>query len=352
MTLKILALRADSSGCALYRIWEPLKAVRAQYTEVQARDAEDLAVEASLDPRTGIYTVHEVKEDIDLLIVQRPIHNYGLSLIEQARRQGIATVVDIDDDLEEIHPQHMSFWNLQEDFNGPANSTWMRRAAEAADLVTVSTPALTKYAAGAVRVVPNYVPRRIFNVHRRLAPSGASVRIGWPGLVSTHPTDLLAVGDAISKIVSTEPARMVVVGTGDDVARQLGIKYVTATGTVPLRQYYQTLADTIDVGIAPLELNEFNRAKSYLKLLEMSALGIPCVASPTEENLRLHADGVGIIASSPAEWRWELTRLVRSSRLRRELGRKAREVVLAKYTYEAHADLWYDAWTSVVHARV
>lgn len=349
-TTKLLALRADSAGCALYRVWEPINAVRAlggSDSDLLLRDDDGLDVDATMDSATGIYTVHEIREDVDVLLVQRPVHNYGLSLIEQARRQGIGTIVDIDDALEDVHRLHCSYFDLVTDLNATANATWVRRAAEAADLVTVSTPALAEAYPGA-RVLPNFVPRRIFRTRRR-RPRPQSVAIGWPGLVATHPTDLLVVGDAVRRVISQHGAHMIVVGTGEQVPQQLGLRRVTATGMVPLHKYYQTLADYVDIGIVPLEDNAFNRAKSYLKLLEMSALGIPVVASPTAENARLHEAGVGILASSPAEWEEALGQLAGSARLRREVGQRSREAVLESFVYDQHAHLWRDAWTSVVH---
>jgi hypothetical protein len=52
---------------------------------------------------------------------------------------------------------------------------------------------------------------------------------------------------------------------------------------VPIERYPETLASlALDVAVAPLQDNPFNRAKSNLKLLEYGWLGIPVVASDLE----------------------------------------------------------------------
>jgi glycosyltransferase involved in cell wall biosynthesis len=104
----------------------------------------------------------------------------------------------------------------------------------------------------------------------------------------------------------------------------------------------------IDVGIVPLHASAFNQGKSWLKGLEMSALGIPFVASNTQPYVELaKAHGLGAIARSPREWTEQLTRLITDEPYRTDTGDVARDYVARHLTIEQNAERWLDAWTRV-----
>lgn len=348
--MKILALRADNGGCAHYRINEPGRVVRDTFG-IDIRIDTGIDVSAIKDLKTGLIKILEIKEDVDLIIVQRPLNNYNVELIRQAREQGIATIVDIDDDFETVHPDNVTWPLIQPKFNPAENKIWLRRATEICDLVTVSTPALKKYTSqyGGAVVLPNFVPASTLDLTKNSIRS--TLHIGWSGTLSTHPTDLLVLGNSIKNVLyNNSKTKFVVVGVKDGVAKQLQLdeQQVGGTGLVPLEDYYQALLDYIDIGIVPLEISEFNTAKSYLKLLEFSSLGIPTVASPTAENTRLNAMGIGILAETPSEWKKQIVHLSKDGRRRKKIGEQAKEVVRSHLTYEHNADLWLNTWVKAV----
>lgn len=350
--MKVLALQADHGGCAKYRILEPARVLRDQFSlDITIKDEVDVA--AIKDKKTGIYTINEIREEADLIILQRPLNNYGVELVRQAREQGIATIVELDDDFESLHP-HNSAWKLvQPEFNQESNKDWLRKTCLNADLVTVSTPTLAKKyfsEIGGAKVLPNLLPRSIFDI-KRDTRYGTSLNIGWSGTIASHPNDFPVIGGALKSVLSSHKnSQFVIIGTKAGIAEQVGVpsKSVRSTGMVPLDRYYQTLVDSIDIGIVPLELTEFNNAKSYLKLMEFSALGIPTIASPTEPNLFLNSKGVGLIAENPTQWKKYLALLLRDGRKRTSLVRTAREILRNEFTYEDHAHLWLNAWQEAI----
>jgi hypothetical protein len=105
----------------------------------------------------------------------------------------------------------------------------------------------------------------------------------------------------------------------------------------------------LGVGLAPLSNSRFNRAKSRLKLLEMAALGVPCVVSPRSDYVRLHELGVGTLASSPNDWYREVGRLLRVEAARLEASARGR-VVARSLTIENHAHLWWNVWRAALDA--
>jgi glycosyltransferase involved in cell wall biosynthesis len=351
--MKVLALRADSGGCAKYRVWEPARVVHEKYSDIEIKIKSGLSVDATQDVKTGLYTVNEITEDVDLIIFQRPLGNYGLSSIYQARRQGIATIVELDDDFENVDKDNVAWSKIQPEFDSSANYMWLSAAMKESDLVTVSTPALARFESkyGGVRIIRNYIPEGIFKITKT---QGITPRIGWTGTTDTHPHDLEVTGGAIANVMKKTGADICIVGDGRRVRGQLGMsdaQTMYVTGVQPLKTYYQSIANNIDVGIVPLDMTPFNEAKSYLKMMEFSALGIPVVFTPTSENLLLHEEGIGIPAETPAEWKKAVTSLVENERKRNQMGKKARDIIREKYTYEQHAHEWYDAWTWAIDNR-
>lgn len=348
--MRVLLLRADAGGCAFYRIQEPARVVGEQF-DVDIRVATSARVDATKDPRTGLTTVREVQEDVDLIVFQRPLLNAFTSFIQQARRQGIASIVELDDDFTTVHPKNAAWRHMQPSHSPISNYTWVQSAAYEADLVTVSTPALEKFAPhGRVQVLRNCLPESIFSI-RKKSDKDVSRTIGWSGTLATHPDDLEQTQGAVANILRRNDVHFFNVGDGAGVGPALGLgdqELVDFSGWVPLDDYYQTIADNFGIGIVPLDMSPFNQAKSALKGLEMAALGIPFVASPTDEYKRLIANGAGALASTPEEWTKGLNYLLKDPKRRYMAGKRYRDHIREHYTYEDNAYRWFDAWTEAV----
>lgn len=282
--------------------------------------------------------------DADVVVFQRPTVLYRLDALRHLKQAGVRVVVDVDDRLDRVHKSHAARRSF---YQPTANHELLDVCCQEADLVTCSTPALAaRYGHGHGVVLPNLVPARYLTMWGLKRPE----TVGWSGYVGTHPTDLQQTGGAVAAVLR-DGWTFHVVGDGVGVRQALGLRCEpTATGTVPFEEYPMALAE-IEVGIVPLELSEFNAAKSCLKLLEMSALGVPAVASPTPDNLRLHKMGVGLIAESRGQWRRQLGRLVADGDYRYELAEKSREAV-SSLTYEEHCGRWWEAWMSTLEAKV
>ena len=112
--------------------------------------------------------------------------------------------------------------------------------------------------------------------------------------------------------------------------------------------YAARLGELFDIGIAPLRVDRFNTAKSWLKPLEYSARGVFCVRARTEEYERL---GLGLPARSPKDWARWLTVGVQDADRRREIAAAAREDVLAHHLTEHTAERWAAAWWSARENR-
>lgn len=110
----------------------------------------------------------------------------------------------------------------------------------------------------------------------------------------------------------------------------------------PIDRYPQ-LVRHIDVGVVPLNLIPFNRAKSAIKGMEYAASGVPFVASPSDEYRWLREEyGIGRLALNADIWRAELSTLIEDAQVRVDESRKNRAAVEAldiRHRWERWADI-------------
>jgi glycosyltransferase involved in cell wall biosynthesis len=88
-----------------------------------------------------------------------------------------------------------------------------------------------------------------------------------------------------------------------------------------------------DIGIMPLEDNDWNRGKCGFKLIQYLAVGAAAVASPVGVNLEIVRDReTGYLALETEEWKDRLTSLIEDRALRLRMGRSGREHVERCYS--------------------
>ena len=119
---------------------------------------------------------------------------------------------------------------------------------------------------------------------------------------------------------------------------------------VKIQEYSQWMAKNwiSDIGIAPLDVNDFNRCKSELKWCEYSMLGSPTVASkvgPYKAAIRHGVDG--LVCGTARSWQNALERLIESPELRNDLARTARRRILDEYDADRQAHRWSNIFNEV-----
>lgn len=338
--MKVYVYPADIYGCGYYRLIWPAQVLIEQGHEVEVvlpGDVTGLGLKRA--PLTGELGEVIYPQDADVVVFQRPSHPHLIRVLELLLAKGVAVVVDVDDDLNHIHPANPAWAHMHP--RSPTEHSWAEvgRACRKATLVTVSTSRLARVYGthGRVHVLDNYVPASYLDV-----PRVDASWIGWAGSTHSHPTDLTAIGSSISRLIADGiPFR--VVGSAVGAGRQLGlIVDPNETGPIPFPEWPEAVA-SIGIGVAPLDDTVFNASKSWLKPLEYAAMGVPWVGSPRAEYARLHALGCGLLAERSREWERLLRGLVNSQGLREELSIKGRAVA-ATLTIEEHAWRWMEAW--------
>lgn len=341
--MKIYVYPADETGCGYYRAIWPANALKKQGYDINIimPNMRANSLRGALNAAGELIDIQQ-PPDADVMVLQRITHKHLVQGIQILRNKGVSVVIDMDDDLSAIHPANPAFIAMHPKHGTQKDHSWQNAqiACDNASFVTVSTDALlARYARhGRGTVVRNCVPERYLNV-----PHNDSTVIGWGGSIHSHPDDLQTVGASIDQIMNEASFR--VVGPGTHVQKALSLsREPHATGVRDIHNEWPTALADLGIGIAPLADTRFNAAKSWLKPLEYSALGVPWIASPRVEYQRLHALGAGLLADRPRQWLSYMRKLVRNPDMRMEMSGKGRDVA-SSMTIELNAWRWMEAWT-------
>jgi len=290
---------------------------------------------------------------VDAVVVHRAMRKRCTiypALLAAARAHRRPVIYDLDDLLFGVHDGH------------PDHAFYQARALHAlkplvdADLVVASTPPLAGHVSAFhdhVLTAPNRLPERSWRpVCQRVLREGRESRgeqltIGYIGS-RTHRADLMQVEPAVLALLRRYRGRVRFLSVG--VPLSPGLRRIRFAREIPppraVRRDYPRFVRfaedlPIDIGIAPLENNPFNRAKSDLKFQEYAALGVPGVYADLEPYAKRVRPGVtGLLAEGLSEWVEHLSRLVESPRLRRHIGAQAAGEILRGWDSCCDASTW------------
>jgi glycosyltransferase involved in cell wall biosynthesis len=150
--------------------------------------------------------------------------------------------------------------------------------------------------------------------------------------------------DVLRRVLHEYPgARLLVVGEGffgeekklrDEAARMDIGEHVVVTGRVTEQELPGYLA-LGDVALYPMADNLINRAKSPVKVLEQMVMGLPIVAHKVGQAAEFVGDtGVLVEAGDVQALGEAVVGMLSDDGRRLELGRKARERVWEKYSWD------------------
>ena len=348
--MRVAVYPADQYGCGHHRlIWPSQELINAGH-DIDLVTPKNRHLRLSVDNRNDTIVDVDLPDGVDVIVLQRVTHRYLAEVVPIIRAKDVAVVIDVDDDLAAIHPANPAWHDLHPNRKDhvvdaqPRKHSWhnLADACRAATLVTTTTPALQRRYAphGRGVVLPNYLAEHYYGVDHE-----DNDVVGWPASLHSHPDDPAAVGNAIQRLVH-DGARFRVASQSPGVGAAFGL---VDDDQVELSDYNIELLDwpaeltKIGIGVAPLADTRFNAGKSWLKALELAAVGVPWVASPREDYSRLHKLGCGLLVEKPKAWYAVLRDLLRSETRRRELSDAGR-VVAEQLRLANHAWRWWEAW--------
>lgn len=286
----ILIHPADTGGCGFYRCFFPKLA------------AQTLRKDIRLIESTKFIPIPQFYRDLRLVRIQRQISNeqahYILNFLKPlSDKIGFWLSYEIDDviGMDDI-PRYNTGWQA---YQNPQFMQNVHYIMNNCDFVTVTCEALADYyhkkfavPRENLLVVPNFIPKwwigDIYDeekITKRYEKNSSKRRIAFAS--STTHFDIMNVNGGIDDFTHV-----------NDFVRSTIDKYQWVfIGGVP--QQLRDLADNkkleiyrgfdllnypsdfnklnVDLVVAPLQDNVFNRCKSNIKFIEMGAMGIPCI---------------------------------------------------------------------------
>jgi hypothetical protein len=264
---RVLALPVHS-GAGQYRVVEPLNALQ---------DA-GLVQTCVLLPLGGqrirlMQPLELVRAAPDRLILQHSIDDGQLNLIDGFKNAApnikiIQTVDDLLGDVSEKHPNHN--YQIRE-----GHSRMIQALFKSDRLIVTTQPLADHYGryVNDVHIVPNALGPQWMGL-RKLSISRSRLRVGWVG-AGQHQGDLELINTVVRELANE--VDWVFMGMCTAEIKPLLKEF---HGFVSIGDYPKKMSELdLDIAIAPLEDNFFNRCKSNLRLLEYGAMGWPVVCS-------------------------------------------------------------------------
>lgn len=103
----------------------------------------------------------------------------------------------------------------------------------------------------------------------------------------------------------------------------------------------------INIGIMPMEDNEWSRGKCGFKGLQYMALEIPALMSPVGVNTEIIEHGVnGFLCESASDWESTLRQLIEDISLRKEIGKNGNQTVLEQFSVTSNTPNYLNLFKS------
>jgi glycosyltransferase involved in cell wall biosynthesis len=218
-----------------------------------------------------------------------------------------------------------------------------------ASLVIAGNKQLEIYAAqynSKVRIIPSVVNTEVY-----LPPAGVRhpnddrVVLGWIG-TKANRGDLSQVNEVLDRLAEIYQNKVVLRVISNDL---LQIPTSLTIENIPWSlNNYQHFLQQFDIGIMPMQNNEWNRGKCGFKLIQYLAVGSAAVASSVGVNSQIIKSGeTGYLADNPSEWTNSLISLIENPKIREKLGHQGRVLIEQSYSVKSVMPAWIDALVTV-----
>ncbi|WP_454812619.1 glycosyltransferase [Labrys neptuniae] len=342
----VILANQELRQCRHYRVEQKLR--QFEQAGLQAQAFAETQAEAFIAALTGAKAALFYRVTASPAVLRAILH---------ARALGLPTYYEIDDLVfdSRYFPQDLATYEgqitPQEHLHLQLGVPLHRFAMALCDMAIASTSALAQHMQPLVRlgrslVLPNGLDARndSFLAHRReLQLADTPVTLFYGSGTRAHNLDFTrTLAPVLLDLLHEYPRlRLVVAGhlrLGPEFATHAA--RITQIGFVDDIDEYWSVLQACDINLAVLSPGEIADCKSEIKWLEAAACAIPSVVSATATYREVLSHGVdGFLAGNKQEWRDGLTALIGTSKLRLEMGNRAREKALQLYAIGRGAEI-------------
>ena len=293
----------------------------------------------------------------DIIYLERAVNRDILEEVKLALEAGKRVIFDTDDYLHGLPIKHPNKKDIENGTYLPDMDELIKLCGE----MTVSTPYLKtiyqkKYPKANIYVLPNYLQPDDWKIKApAVKETFGTVNIGWSGS-ATHFEDIRQISIVIKDLMDEfKDVRLLTMNYNgiekgksgnvswyrdafEEIPHEKRIEFVGTDHVHIIQKYTQF----IDIGIAPLEINEFNKCKSNVKYLEYSATKIPTIATDIEP---YNGDTAILVKNNRYDnWYKELKNMICNKKERGEAGELAYQNVMEKYCIDDNINKWEEVF--------
>lgn len=320
------------------------------------------------------YRAHEYLFAIkaDFIVIQRhmiPHRQAAEQLIAHCQQHNIKLIYEVDDDLYNIFKKRDLYGNYAKD-----NLEAIEILTQAAHCVITSSPALQKQIQALneqVYCVPNALDETLWLAEQNgkfMQPTPQQpdhrVRLLYMG-TKTHVEDLQIIKSAYQKIKADygDQVCLEIVGGVPDGSPVFG-------EVIEVSQLDEITHDNLDdyprfvewfrrtnrwqIGLIPLQVNEFNEKKTYIKFLDYTALGIPCICTdiaPYRAVVQHEHNGL-LVKNDTHAWYQAIKKLIDDVNLRSKLATNAFTDLTHHYILQQQAHLFAQPYLDLMRENL
>jgi glycosyltransferase involved in cell wall biosynthesis len=286
-----------------------------------------------------------------LLVLRELAPEFVEEAARLARQRRIPLVYDTDDHLLAVPEDSPVFSHYE------ALRLWLTRWIRQADHVTVANAVLAAEVAElnpSVSILPSFMDADLWGVTDVPIAGERPVSIGFWGTAS-HAPDLRRLTAGFRHLKARYGRRIRFQFMGCHDPELLSLDDVTVGAHVPTYAAYAraTRNCPLDIALAPLKVNLFNRCKSPIKFFEYSirgACGVYADLDPYQSVVRDGENGL-LVGPDPADWIAALQALIEDPDARSRMAQQAQADVLAHHTLDRHAEKWAAVYGSLIATR-
>ena len=304
--MKILVLLDGSNGVAYHRLFVPFARLQQDH-DVTVDVSQNRAEWGGLK-----YT------DYDCVVFNRWLGDLQYNILEILAKNKIPYIIDIDDYW--IIPRHNPAYQAYR----KVIKNCIKDAIYYADAVMTTTPQLASVITSLnpkVTIVKNALD---YTHEQWQKKTDHPLTIGWVGGIS-HEEDIRLLEGQIEPIIEKYNARFLMCGFHENQSIWAKMeKSITGKsrkerpewfehreGTTPIK--YAEYYSEIDILLAPLTHDKFNRYKSELKIVEAAAYNRPILCSRVEPYTN-HKSNLGVFFVDNNDWVTPLDKLLKSKK--------------------------------------
>lgn len=355
--LNVLGLVADNSACGHYRVINPLHYLKLNGANVHY----------------GSYHSMDTFLKYDYIVAPRQHNPEVYEILRFAMWEGKTVIYEIDDDLDAVEPTSPAFYAYHP---GSKELKWIHKVMSWCDGVTTTTHEMARWCSlnnRNVAIIPNYIDfsfrdwgvdvRYDDNQDPILTPLPIQKPKEWEGKVvigyqggTTHQTDVPILGAQIKKILEKHDNAHFAIYMSPVQAKEFIDTYEIPEGRytyVQARHFLDHPAGLhgVDIALAPLQVNQFNLAKSNLKILEAFASNAAIVTSNVGPYARFNQryPDYAIVAGNGANCQARnlfegMDYLLQNPDVLAEKKIKGRQLVLDHFSLEKNIAKWPSTW--------